>query len=175
MGHVFSGGRLRRVCGGLADVLKESSQACRGDEQVNGWIVRDVAVGVWRPGRDVDVVAGAGVVPLEAVATLGEDLLGAGQDVEGLGVVVAVDGNHHPGWDDAPHDAQPVVRLVRGGQELDGRAEHVQYGTVGSLGNVVMNVAWVVGCGHAAASLSCDVLTGLCWPSKFHAPAGCPR
>jgi hypothetical protein len=113
MSNVFSAWRLGRVCGGLADVLKESSEARRGDEQVDGWIVRDIPVGVWRPGRDVDVVAGAGVVPLEAVGTLSEYLLGAGQEVEGLGVIVAANGNHGPGRDDATHHAQPVVSLAR--------------------------------------------------------------
>ena len=70
-------------------------------------------MGVWRPGRDVDVVASSGVAPLEAVAALSEYLLGPGQDVEGLGVIVAVDGNHGPRRDDATHHAQPVVWLVR--------------------------------------------------------------
>ena len=113
MGNVFSAWRLRRVRGGLADLLKESSQARRRDEQVDGWIVRDIPVGVWRPGRHVDVVAGAGVGPLEAVGALSEYLLGPGEDVEGLGVVVAVDGNHDPGRDDATHHRKPVVGLVR--------------------------------------------------------------
>ena len=53
MSNVFSAWRLGRVCGGLADVLKESSEARRGDEQVDGWIGRDIPVGVWRPGSAV--------------------------------------------------------------------------------------------------------------------------
>jgi hypothetical protein len=39
-----------------------------------------------------------------------------------------------------PRITQPVVGLVRCGQEFDGRAKHVKNGTVGSLGDVAMKV-----------------------------------
>ena len=50
MSYVFSAWRLGRICGGLADVLKESSQAHRRDEQVDGWIGRDIRWACGVPG-----------------------------------------------------------------------------------------------------------------------------
>ncbi|MBV9682310.1 MAG: hypothetical protein JO046_11010 [Solirubrobacterales bacterium] len=48
------------------------------------------------PPGDAEVVSGVGVDPLKPAGLVGEDLLAAGQEVEVLGILVAVQWHDHP-------------------------------------------------------------------------------
>jgi hypothetical protein len=52
-------------------------------------------MGVHRARRDADVVPGVGVDPPKPAGLLGEDLLAAGEKVEVLGILVAVQWHDH--------------------------------------------------------------------------------
>lgn len=109
---------------GPPDFAEERAHAWRGYYQDDGGFFQGVANGVWNVARQPDIIPGAGVVPLRAAVALDQDLVRAGQDVEMLKIVVAVQRHRRPGGDDRAHDAYLLVVFRR--QELDDGSKNLQ-------------------------------------------------
>jgi len=83
------------------------------------------------------------VTPPQSLITVREHLLGAGDDEEVLGVVVAVQWHGDTGRYHARHDAECCVGIIWAGEEFDCRPEHVPHLMMCAVGDTAKHVAVV--------------------------------
>jgi hypothetical protein len=96
-------------------------------------------MGVHRARRDADVVPGLGVDPLKPAGLMGEDLVGTGEKVEVLGILMAMQWHYYSRRNYPAQNAWPAVFGGWPAKDFDSRSENVENHTVGLCVDAMKN------------------------------------